>query len=96
MDLVLRLILVQLPPCRCIASFKQLQHLEFFYSVVQGGMEHGINEELLQNTSNACFSLKLTNKPYVRPTEKTSSGKRSSRQQFWFGFLLLLNTFVWC
>ena len=57
-------------------------------------MEHGINEELLQNTSDACSSLKLTNKPYLRPTEKTSPGMRSSRQQFWFSFLLLLNTFL--
>jgi hypothetical protein len=92
--LVLCLILLQLPPCRCIASFKQLRHLEFFIPSYKDGMQQGINMELLQNTSNACSSLKLTNKPYLRPTEKISRGKRSSRHQFWFCFLRLLNTFL--
>lgn len=93
--LVLCLILFQLPPCRRTASFKQLLHLEFFIPSYKDGMQHGINVELLQNTSNACSSLKLTNKPYLRPTEKTSPGKRISRQQFWFCFLRLLNTFLY-
>jgi hypothetical protein len=59
-------------------------------------MQHGINAELLQNSSNACSSLKLTNKPYMRPAEETSAGKRSSRQQFWL-FLTLIEkpSFVW-
>ena len=92
--LVLCLILVQLPPCGCITSFKQLQHLEFFVPSYKDGMEHGINEELLQNTSDACSSLKITNKPYLRPTEKTSPATRSSRQKFWFSFSLLLKTFL--
>jgi len=94
LDLVVvrRLILVQLLPYSCTASFKQLKHLEFFIPPYKDGAEHGFNAELLQNTSNACSSLKLTNKPYLRPTEKTSQGKRSARQQFWFCSLLLLNT----